>query len=219
MPKKKNSKENLCKSEEAYQIHRVPIQEITNNLNNPRTISDKDFQNLVRSIKNDGFMLAIRFLVVDKEMVIVGGNQRFRACQEAGLTHVYVVKAEDLSSEQLKEFVIKDNLAFGEWDKPMLSQHYQDRELVELGMDLIEVADPRLEVIGGIEPEIDKSDLDKRKEAYENNEIKQVVVYYPADFYEKVIQAMDEIKKHMCCNENPEMLLKLISYWKVNHAN
>ena len=192
--------------------------EIKLNPNNPRVIADEDFMNLVASIKKDGFMLSIRFLVVDKDNVVQGGNQRLKACQVAGLKEVYVVKADDLSEEQLKEFVVKDNLTFGHFDKPMLSEHYSDTEMVEVGMKLVEVSSPRLETIGDIQPEIDETHLDKRKEAYDNNKIKQIVVYFPADFYEKVIEAMNGIKKHMGIDENPEVLLKLISYWKMNYA-
>ena len=163
-------------------------------------------------------MLAIRFLVVDKDNVVHGGNQRFAACVEAGIQEVYVVKAEDLTEDQLKEFVIKDNLNFGDWHKEMLAEHYQDKEMVELGMDLIEVSTPRMEVIGDILPEIDQSDLDERKETYENNKIKQIVVYYPVELYAKVVQSLDTIKDHMKCHENPEVLLKLISYWKANYG-
>lgn len=175
--------------------------------------------NLVTSIKKDGFMLSIRFMVVDKDMIVQGGNQRLRACQVAGLTHIPVVKAEDLDEEQLKEFVVKDNLNFGDFDKPMLSLHYSDTEMVEVGMKLVEVSSLRLEVVGNIQPEIDESDLEKRKEVYENNQIKQIVVYFPAGFYEKVIQAINGIKEHMNCQENPEVLLKLISYWKLNYGH
>ncbi len=189
------------------------------NPNNPRVITDEDFMSLVASIKRDGFMLSIRFMVVDKDMIVQGGNQRLKACQVAGLTHVHIVKAEDLDAEQLKEFVVKDNLSFGEFYKPMLSRHYSDAEMVEVGMKLVEVSTPRMEIVGDIMPEIDQSDLEKRKDVYENNQIKQIVVYFPADFYEKVIQAMNEIKEHMQCQESPEVLLKLISYWKINYGN
>lgn len=161
-------------------------------------------------------MLSIRFMVVDKDMIVLGGNQRLKACKVAGLKEVYIVKAEDLTDSQLKEFVIKDNTYFGEWDKPMLSKNYSDREMVELGMDLVEVSQPRMEVIGDIQPEIDSADLAKQKETYDNNKIKQIVVYYPSDLYEKVVQSMDSIKNHLGIQETPEMLLKLIKYLKEN---
>ena len=141
-----------------------------------------------------------------------------KACQTAGLPHVYVVKAEDLSPEQIKEFVVKDNIYYGEWDKELLSEFYSDTEMVEVGMNLVDVSIPRLETIGDIEPEIDASDLAARKDAYDNNKIKQIVTYFPADLYEKIVQSMDVIKGHMGCQENPEVLLKLISYWKANYG-
>ena len=163
-------------------------------------------------------MLSIRFMVVDKDMMVMGGNQRLKACQVAGLEEVYVVKAEDLDEKQLKEFVVKDNTYFGHWDKPLLSENYADRELVHVGMDLVEVSQPRMEVIGDIEPEIDAADLAKQKETYDNNKIKQIVVYYPADLYEKVVQSLEGVKKHLWIQETPDALLKLIKYWKENAA-
>lgn len=175
--------------------------------------------NLVESVKKDGFMLSIRFLVVDKDMVVQGGNQRLRACQVAGITHLHVVKADDLTPDELKEFIIKDNIYFGEFDNEKLALNYSDKEMVEVGLKLIEVSTPRLELIGDIQPEIDESDLKKKKDTYENNQIKQIVVYFPADFYEKIVCSMDIIKKHMNCFENPEVLLKLINHWKANYVS
>ena len=212
----KQKKEDAA--EEAYKIHRVLLSAVKTNPLNPRVIQDEDFRALVKSIKQDGFMLAIRFLVVDANGIVMGGNQRLKACQEAGLEHVYVVYASDLTEEQIKEFVIKDNLHFGRWDKQMLSTHYSDREMVDIGMNLLDIAIPRLETIGDIEPEIDQGDLDERKEAYDNNPIKQIVVYFPADLYEKVVDSMERIKLHMGVKENPEVLLQLITYWKNNYA-
>jgi len=173
---------------------------------------------LVESIKMDSYMLSIRPIVVDMNMVVQGGNQRLRACQVAGFKEIYIIKADDLSTDQLREFVIKDNLHFGEWDKKTLAIHYSDKEMIELGMDLVEVSTPRMETIGDIEPEIDASDLSKKKETYDNNKIKQIVVYYPSDIYEKVINSINLIKDKMRCKENPEFLLKLISYWKMNYG-
>lgn len=195
----------------------MPIQNVRLNLNNPRTIEDKQFHDLVKSVRNDGFMLSIRFLVVDKDNVVLGGNQRFRACQVAGLKYVYVVKAADLNQDQIKEFIINDNTYYGDWDKELVTQFYSDRELVEVGMDLTEIKQPDLQTFGDSQAEIDQPDIDKRKETYDNNKIKQIVVYFPADLYEKVVQSMDAIKFHMGIQETPEVLLQLITYWKQNY--
>jgi len=209
----------LSSLEQGHKIYKIPINEIRANLNNPRTIEDAKFKELVQSIKNDGFMQAIRFLVVDKDNVVLGGNQRLQACIEANMSHVFVVKADDLSEDELKEFVIQDNTYYGEWDKPILAEFYSDHEMVEVGMNLVEVATPRMEMIGDIEAEVDESDLEKRKEVYENNKIKQIVCYFTLDKYEQVKNSLEIIKKRMECQELNEVLLNLITYWKQEYVH
>ncbi len=132
---------------------------------------------------------------------------------------VPVVRAEDLSEDELKEFVLRDNTYYGHFDHKMISESYSDTEIINVGLPLIDFSQPSMETIGDIEPEIDASDLAKRKEVYENNEIKQVVTYFPASLYDKVVSSMDMIKKNMGCKENPEVLLNLITYWKQNYAD
>lgn len=204
---------------QSYQIHEVDIESVHLNPKNPRVILDDDFIKLVNSVKNDGFMLAIRFLVVDKNNFVLGGNQRLKACRVAGRKTVFIVKAEDLNEDQLKTFVVKDNTYFGEWDKQMLANVYSDTELIDFGLKLIDVSVPRMETIGDIQPEIDQSILDKKKQTYDNNETMQIVTYFPLEIYDKVISSIDSIKSHMNCEENTEVLLRLISYWKANFAS
>ena len=201
----------------AYPIYCVPIETILPNPTNPRVIENEEYKKLVESVKQDGFMLAIRFLVVDANNVVMGGNQRLKACKEAGIKEIHIVRAEDLSSDQLKEFIIKDNLYFGEFDKEMLTAHYSDRELTEVGADLIDFESPSFEVIGDTSGEADISDIADRKQTYDNNDIKQIVTYFPAAIHEKVVESMEAIKKHMGCSETPEVLLNLIKYWKNNN--
>lgn len=189
------------------------------NPNNPRVIEGADFNKLVDSVKDDGFMLGIRFLVVDKDNVVIGGNQRLRACQVAGMKEIPVVRAEDLSEDELKEFVLRDNTYYGDFNKDAVAQLYSDTEIIKVGLHLIDFCNPVMETIGGIEPEIDSSDLAKRKEVYENNEIKQIVTYFPVSLFEKINQSLDAIKKNMNCKENPEVLLNLITYWKQNYVD
>lgn len=163
-------------------------------------------------------MLAIRFLVVDKDWVVLGGNQRLKACRSAGIESVYVVKAEDLSPAQLKEFIFKDNLYFGEFDKDRLSAGYTDTELVDVGLSLIDASNTPLEVYGCLANEIDESQNQKKKEVYENNQVKQITCYFPADLHEKILMSIDLIKRHMGIEDNSQMLLNLIANWKQNYA-
>jgi DNA modification methylase len=114
----------------------VKITEIQKNPNNPRLIKDNKFKKLVQSIKEFPKMLNLRPIVVNNEMVVLGGNMRLSACKEAGLKNVPIIKADDLTEEQQKEFIIKDNVSFGEWDWDMLGNEWEVTELVDWGLDI-----------------------------------------------------------------------------------
>ena len=99
----------------------VKLSEVKINPNNPRLIKDDNFKKLVQSIKDFPEMLNIRPIVVNQDMVILGGNMRFKACKEAGLKEVPVI-VTDLTEKQQKEFLIKDNVSGGEWDWDLLNE-------------------------------------------------------------------------------------------------
>jgi DNA modification methylase len=111
------------------------ITEIKLNPNNPRLIKDDKFKKLVQSIKDFPEMLNIRPIVVNKDMIILGGNMRFRACKEAGIKEIPVI-VTDLSEEKQREFLIKDNTSGGEWDWDMLANEWDTEELEAWGLDL-----------------------------------------------------------------------------------
>jgi ParB-like chromosome segregation protein Spo0J len=111
------------------------ISEIKLNPNNPRLIKDDKFKKLVQSIKDFPEMLDIRPIVVNQDMIILGGNMRFKACKEAGLKEVPVIVA-DLTEAQQREFLIKDNTSGGEWDWDMLANEWNSEQLEEWGMDI-----------------------------------------------------------------------------------
>lgn len=114
----------------------VKISEIKPNPNNPRTVKDDKFKKLVQSIKDFPQMLNIRPIVVNDDMIVLGGNMRLKACKEAGLKEIRIIKASDLTEQQQKEFIIKDNIGYGEWDWEMLSKEWDTNELNEWGMDV-----------------------------------------------------------------------------------
>ena len=117
-------------------IQKVKINAIKSNPNNPRLIKDDKFHKLVKSIKEFPQMLELRPIVVNDEMVILGGNMRHKACIEAGLKEVTIVKASDLTEEQQKEFIIKDNVGFGEWDWDILANEWDTESLEEWGLTI-----------------------------------------------------------------------------------
>jgi hypothetical protein len=118
-------------------IEKVKIEEVKLNENNPRTIKDEKFRKLVASIKEFPKMLEIRPIVVNEEMIVLGGNMRLRACIEAGLSEVHIIKANDLSELQQKEFIIKDNVGFGEWNWDEIANDWDETLLADWGLDLV----------------------------------------------------------------------------------
>lgn len=113
----------------------VKITEVKVNPNNPRLIKDDKFKKLVQSVKDFPEMLNIRPIVVNKEMIILGGNMRYKACKEAGLKEVPVI-ITDLTEEQQREFLIKDNVSGGEWDWDILANEWNAEDITKWGLDL-----------------------------------------------------------------------------------
>ena len=148
-------------------IETVKISAVKSNPNNPRIIKDDKFKKLVTSIKEFPQMLNIRPIVVNDEMIVLGGNMRLKACIEAGLKEVAIIKANDLTPEQQNEFIIKDNVGFGEWDWNELANTWDAEQLVEWGLDIPSFEVTNLEAEeddfetpeGGIETEIVLGDL------------------------------------------------------------
>ena len=115
---------------------KVHISEVKENPDNPRVIKNEKFKKLVQSIKDFPEMLNIRPIVVDKDMFVLGGNMRLRACKEVGIQELNIIKATSLTKEQQKEFMIKDNSSFGEWDWDTLGNVWDTNKLQDWGMDV-----------------------------------------------------------------------------------
>ena len=123
-------------------IERFKISEVKLNEKNPRVIKDDKFKKLVKSIKDFPEMLEVRPIVVDDDMIVLGGNMRLKACISAGLKEVPIIKFNDLSEEKKKEFIVKDNVGYGEWDFDVLkSDDWNKEKLVEWGLDIDDFID------------------------------------------------------------------------------
>jgi ParB-like chromosome segregation protein Spo0J len=118
------------------QVNKVNINEVKTNPKNPRLIKDDKFRKLVKSIQEFPEMLELRPIVVDENNIVLGGNMRLKACKEAGLKEVFVVKADNLTELQKDEFIVKDNVGFGEWDWDMLANEWDADKLDEWGLDV-----------------------------------------------------------------------------------
>ena len=132
-------------------IEWVKTKDIHANENNPRILKDDKFKKLVQSIKDFPEMLEIRPIVVNNDMMVLGGNMRLRAIQEIGLKEVPIIKAENLTEEQQREFLIKDNVGFGEWDWDALANDWDPEELNDWGLDV--------PIINNLEAEEDDFDV------------------------------------------------------------
>jgi hypothetical protein len=117
-------------------MQKVNIKEVKSNTANPRIIKDGKFKQLVQSIKEFPEMLELRPIVVNADMVVLGGNMRLKACIDAGLKEVPIIIADSLDEAKQKEFIIKDNVGFGEWDWNVLANEWEVEELVAWGLDL-----------------------------------------------------------------------------------
>jgi len=147
-------------------IEWVKTKDIIPNENNPRILKDDKFKKLVQSIKDFPEMLEIRPIVVNNEMMILGGNMRWKAIQEIGIKEIPIIKAENLTEEQQREFLIKDNVGFGEWDWDALANDWNPEELNEWGLDVpnmdlteLEAEDDNFEEPETIETDIVLGDL------------------------------------------------------------
>ena len=117
-------------------IKKVKITEVIANPNNPRLIKDDKFKKLVKSIQEFPDMLNVRPIVVNKDMVVLGGNMRLKAIKEAGIKEINI-EIVDWSEDKQKEFIIKDNASFGEWDWSDLANNWDSEELTDWGVDII----------------------------------------------------------------------------------
>jgi DNA modification methylase len=147
-------------------VIKANIADVKINPNNPRLIKDDKFTKLVQSIKDFPEMLEIRPIVVNSDMVVLGGNMRLKACKEAGIKEIPIIIADNLTEEQQREFLIKDNVSGGEWDWNMLANEWDAEELDAWGLDVpdfgkeLEAEEDDFEAPeGGIETDIVLGDL------------------------------------------------------------
>ena len=116
------------------------ITEIKPNPKNPRVIKDEKFAKLVQSLKDFPEMLEKRPLIcftdTDGKMVVLGGKMRLKAAKEVGLKKLPVMLADDWNEEQKQQFLIKDNVGFGEWNWEELQQDWDVQQLGEWGLDV-----------------------------------------------------------------------------------
>lgn len=158
---------------------KVKIAEVKINPNNPRLIKDDKFKKLCQSIKDFPEMLDIRPIVVNQDMIVLGGNMRLKACQEVGIKEVPIIIADNLTEAQQREFLIKDNISGGEWDWDILANEWEVEELNEWGLD---VWQKPTDVDYSI---LDEEDLSSQLEDMTNGVKKAIQIEFDSEHYEE----------------------------------
>ncbi len=154
-------------------MERVDIRQVRSNPDNPRFIKGDKFEKLVKSIREFPQMLELRPIVVNKDMVVLGGNMRLKACEEAGIDQVPIIFADNLTEEQQKEFIIKDNSSFGEWDWDLLANEWDIDMLNDWGIDV-----PNFDVEDSIDETPDKEEKLLINVRCENEESQEALYQY-----------------------------------------
>jgi hypothetical protein len=173
---------------------KIKIEKITQNAKNPRIIKEVKFKKLVQSIKDFPEMLALRPIIVDENLVVLGGNMRLRACKEAGLKEVWINKAIGFTQEQKDEFIVKDNVGFGEWDWDILGNEWNNEKLGEWGMDVWQP-----------EKDIELEDFFTEDKSEDKDKKNTIVLEYSEEDYNEILEAF---KKHTGTKE--EIVFNLI---------
>jgi hypothetical protein len=176
---------------------------------NPRVIKNDKFRKLVSSIKEFPEMLKVRPIVVDEENMVLGGNMRLRACLEAGLKEVYIIKASEFTEEQKQEFIIKDNSSFGEWDWDLLANQWDINDLSDWGINI-----PASYFDEDVEPEFDMDELDKDLDTYINSKVKQITMYFDNQQYEYALAKLQEIMEERELESNTDVIIALLDEYE-----
>ena len=149
------------------QAQEVLISSIKKNPNNPRLIKDDKFRKLKKSIQEFPQMLSLRPIVVDADNVVLGGNMRLEALKALGYKTAQIIKAEDLTEEQKNEFIIKDNVSFGEWDFDKLGIEFELNQLDDWGLDLPD---------GLTDEDLDLGDSGLKTETEEDDDLLAIII-------------------------------------------
>lgn len=184
----------------------VKITEVKPNEENPRYIKEARFEKLVKSLKEFPEMATVRPIVVNKDMVVLGGNMRLKAMQEAGWKEV-PVEVVDWSEEQQREFIIKDNVGFGEWEWDALANEWDAPQLTDWGLDVWTGEADMFDVDGDTEPEGSSP-----KASDDGYSVFELVMLH--DNKLKLLEALNSIKNNYLFEKQEEALMEMLRVYK-----
>ena len=190
-------------------MKKIEIKKLKPNPNNPRSINKTKFERLKKSITEFPKMLELRPIVVDENFVVLGGNMRLKALKDLGIKETFYIQQKDLTDDQKKQFVIKDNASFGDWDWDILANEWNNKDLLDWGID---VWQPEEE----LEKQIDENEFSNQIDTYINAQIKQIVLYYNNEEYETALNNLEDIRLKENLEDNTQVFNLLIEKYLKN---
>mgnify|MGYP003134319976 CR=1 FL=1 len=188
---------------------KIEISKLKLNPNNPRTINKSKFERLKKSITEFPKMLELRPIVVDEGFIVLGGNMRLQALKELGIKETFYIQKEDLTPKEKKQFVIKDNASFGDWDWDALANEWETKELKDWGID---VWQPEKEIDYSI---LDEVNLDDEIQTMYEQTKKSIILEYPADSFDEIKKLYESLKAKEV--NLPDLFNKAMQEYKNNN--
>lgn len=192
-------------------IDYIDINEVKPNPENPRLIKTEQLDKLKKSIQEFPEMLEARPLVIDENNVVIGGNMRLRALTELNYTKVPFVRFDNLSIDKKREFVVKDNVNYGDWNWDQLSTDWNLNSVGEWGLEL-----PNWVFDDAKEPELDMDIMDVKLQKYLDSQIKKIMLFFSAAEYEEVIHKLEIVMADNNISTNTEAFIFLLSQYMEN---
>jgi len=197
---------------------KIKLDTIAPNESNPRAIREPKFDKLKESIREFPEMMALRPLVVDKDGVLLGGNMRYRALVDLGYTEVpaeWVLRADDLTEDQKKQFIIKDNVSFGEWDFEGLANDWDEEELEKWGLDTVYGKDQSYFDVsseeGGGGEDGGESKPSARDDEYSTYEL---IMFHENKL--ALLDTLNQIKRNFLFEKQEDALMEMVRFYNKN---
>ena len=188
-------------------MEKLNIAAINPNEENPRFITDAKFKKLVKSIKDFPEMLEARPLVIDEDNVVLGGNMRLKALKSAGVMEVPVKKVIGWSEQQKREFVIKDNLSYGEWDYDLLANQWHLEPLNDWGLNIWEAKEDYFDLDNS------PAENNSSQPSLADDDYSKFEIIMRHDNKIKFLKILSDIKQDFYLEKQEDSILKLIEIY------
>jgi arsenate reductase-like glutaredoxin family protein len=183
----------------------VNVETIIPNPNNPRTISVSQMEKLEKSIEQFPKMLELRPIVIDENNMVLGGNMRLQALVNLGYKEVPVVKVSELTEAQKKEFVIKDNVGYGDWNWEQLHLDWELEVLDDWGLSPFNSEDTLTN-----HNQYEGLDAASKLDKFMNAEIKRLFLVFDSETFTRVVNWFEEKQTEFNVEDNSQVILKLM---------